>query len=129
MPEILDQRTKDILKQYFRQLKSLPNESAKRARFAALIAELFPGSNAITEYARGVEKLIRIQQPTGVKRGRADAYYGNAIIEFDQAPSKYQGQVPPLGEVSRGMGIVHRQVSETVPGVRRVKINFHSPTK
>lgn len=85
MPEILEQRTKDILKQYLQQLKGLPNESAKRSRFAALIAELFPGSNAITEYARGVEKLIRIQQPTGVKKGRADAYYGNAIIEFEKS--------------------------------------------
>src|SRR2546421_11469198 len=35
----------------------------------------------------------------------------------DQAPSKYQGQVPPLGEVSRGLGIVHRQVPETAPEV------------
>jgi hypothetical protein len=63
------------------------NESAKRSRFAALIGELFPGSIAITEYARGVEKLIRIEQPTGVKRGRADAYYGNAIIEFEKSLS------------------------------------------
>jgi hypothetical protein len=39
MPEILEQRTKDILKQYFQQLKGLPNESAKRSRFAALIQE------------------------------------------------------------------------------------------
>ncbi|MGA7630227.1 MAG: N-6 DNA methylase, partial [Terriglobales bacterium] len=85
MPEILEQRTRDTLKQYLQQLRSLPNESAKRSRFAALIAELFPGSTAISEYARGVEKLIRIQQPTGVKRGRADAYYGNAIIEFEKS--------------------------------------------
>ena len=54
------------------------------ARFAALIGELFPGTSAVTEYARGVEKLIRIEQPTGVKKGRADAYYGNAIIEFEK---------------------------------------------
>jgi hypothetical protein len=84
MPEILEQRTKDILRAYVRDVKSANNESAKRSRFAAVIAELFPGSNAITEYSRGVEKLIRIEQPTGVKRGRADAYYGNAIIEFEK---------------------------------------------
>jgi type I restriction-modification system DNA methylase subunit len=52
-----------------------------------LIAELFPGTNAITEYSRGVEKLIRIEQPKGVKRGRADLYYGNAIIEFEKSLS------------------------------------------
>ena len=68
-------------------MKSLPNESAKRSRFASLIAELFPGSTAINEYARGVEKLIRIVQSSGVKRGRADAYYGNAIIEFEKSLS------------------------------------------
>jgi methylase of polypeptide subunit release factors len=85
MPEILEQRTKDILKQYLHDLKGLHNESAKRSRFHATLAELFPGSNAISDYARGVEKLIRIQQPTGVKRGRADACYGNAIIEFENS--------------------------------------------
>lgn len=85
MPEILEQRTKGVLQQYLRDVKGLPNESAKRSRFAALIAELFPGTNASTDYARGVEKLIRIQHPTGIKRGRADAYYGNAIIEFEKS--------------------------------------------
>ena len=84
MPETLEQRTRETLRKYLREVKSLPNESAKRSRFAALIGELFPGTNAVTEYARGVEKLIRIEQPTGVKRGRADAYYGNAIIEFEK---------------------------------------------
>src|SRR5260221_13540180 len=85
MPQILEARSKDVVRKYLRDVKGLPNESAKRSRFAALIAELFPGTNASTEYARGVEKLIRIQQPTGVKRGRADAYYGNAIIEFEKS--------------------------------------------
>jgi hypothetical protein len=85
MPEILEQRTKEVLRLYLRDVKSLPNESAKRQRFAALITELFPGTTAITEYARGVEKLIRITHSTGVKRGRADAYYGNAIVEFEKS--------------------------------------------
>jgi hypothetical protein len=30
-------------------------------------------------------KLIRIDQTAGQKRGRADAYYRNAIIEFDES--------------------------------------------
>ena len=84
MPDTLEQRTRETLRKYLREVKSLPNESAKRSRFAALIGELFPGTSAVTEYARGVEKLIRIEQPTGVKKGRADAYYGNAIIEFEK---------------------------------------------
>jgi hypothetical protein len=87
MPETLEPRVKEILRGYVREVKTLPNEAAKRSRFTALIAELFPGSTAINEYARGVEKLIRISQPTGEKRGRADAYYGNAIIEFEKSLS------------------------------------------
>ncbi len=34
-----------------------------------------------------MEKLIRITRPTGVKKGHADAYYGNAIIEFEKSLS------------------------------------------
>jgi type I restriction-modification system DNA methylase subunit len=75
------------MRNYIREVKSLPNEAAKRSRFASLIAELFPGTLAVTEYSRGVEKLIRISRGSGEKRGRADAYYGNAIIEFEKSLS------------------------------------------
>lgn len=85
MPETLEPRVKETLRNYVREVKSLPNEAAKRSRFAALIAELFPGTKAVSEYSRGVEKLIRISQANGEKRGRADAYYGNAIIEFEKS--------------------------------------------
>lgn len=85
MSETLEPKVRETLRGYFREVKSLPNEAAKRSRFAALIAELFPGTDAVTEFSRGVEKLIRISQPTGEKRGRADAYYGNAIIEFEKS--------------------------------------------
>jgi len=69
MPETLEQRTRETLRNYLREVKSLPNESAKRSRFASLIGELFLGTNAVTEYARGVEKLIRIEQPDRRKEG------------------------------------------------------------
>jgi type I restriction-modification system DNA methylase subunit len=85
MAETLEQRTKETLRSYLREVKSLPNESAKRQRFAALIAELFPGTNAVTEYTRGVEKLIRITRGENEKRGHADAYYGNVVIEFEKS--------------------------------------------
>ena len=87
MSETLEPRVKEILRNYVREVKALPNEAAKRSRFAALIAELFPGTVAVTEYSRGIEKLIRIERPTGEKKGRADAYYGNAIIEFERSLS------------------------------------------
>src|SRR5271157_2706055 len=87
MAETLEPRVKEILRNYVREVKSLPNEAAKRSRFAALIGELFPGTTAVTEYSRGVEKLIRISRPSGEKRGHADAYYGDAIIEFEKSLS------------------------------------------
>ena len=87
MPETLEPKVKETLRNYVREMKSLPNEAAKRSRFAALIAELFPGTSAVTDYSRGIEKLLRISRPSGVKKGRADAYYGNAIIEFEKSLS------------------------------------------
>lgn len=87
MSETLEPKVKETLRNYVRDVKSLTNEAAKRSRFAALIAELFPGTIAITEYSQGVEKLIRINRPSGEKRGHADAYYGNAIIEFEKSLS------------------------------------------
>lgn len=83
--QVLDQHTREVLRRYLRETRNLPNESARRQRFSALIAELFPGTLAITQFARGVEKLIRIPGAEREKRGRADAYYGNAIIEFEKS--------------------------------------------
>src|SRR5690348_13904283 len=97
MSETLEPRVRETLRNYAREVKGLPNEAAKRSRFASLIAELFPGTTAITEYSRGVEKLFRIERPTGEKKGRADAYDGNAIIEFEKSLSatltEAQGQL------------------------------------
>ena len=85
MRDTLEPRAREVLRKYVREVKSLPNEAAKRSLFVGLIAELFPGTNAVTQYSRGVEKLIRIERATGEKRGRADAYFGNAIIEFEKS--------------------------------------------
>jgi hypothetical protein len=87
LAETLEPKVKEILRNYLREVKTLQNEAAKRSRFAALIAELFPGTIAVTEYSQGVEKLIRISRPESEKekRGRADAFYGNAIIEFEKS--------------------------------------------
>lgn len=84
MSQSIDAKTTEILRKYLREVRALGNEAARRQRFSALIAELFPGTGAITEFARGVEKLIRIDRAEGQKKGRVDAYYGNAIIEFER---------------------------------------------
>ncbi|MGH9466229.1 MAG: N-6 DNA methylase, partial [Terriglobales bacterium] len=85
MAESLDERTRATLAAYLREVKSLPNESAKRQRFAALLGELFPGQKILNQFARGIEKLIRIEVAGATRRGYADAYYGNAVIEFENS--------------------------------------------
>jgi hypothetical protein len=40
MAETQEHRTKETLRNYLREVKPLGNESAKRQRFAALVAEL-----------------------------------------------------------------------------------------
>ncbi len=52
MAEVLEPRTRETLRKYLRDVRNLSNESARRQRFAALIAELFPGTYAVTEFAR-----------------------------------------------------------------------------
>jgi hypothetical protein len=69
----LDETTHSILSRYLADIRQLPNESAKTHRFSALISELFPGSSAPTEFAAGIEKLVRIDTQTGTKRGFVDA--------------------------------------------------------
>jgi hypothetical protein len=81
---MLDDTTRRTLSRYLADIRQLPNESAKTHRFSALISELFPGSTAPTEFAAGVEKLVRIDTAGGgSRRGFVDAYHGNAIIEFE----------------------------------------------
>jgi hypothetical protein len=81
----LDSNTRKILLSYLHDILSLPNESAKTHRFVALASELFPGSGVSTELSSGIEKRVRIYTSSGKKRGRIDAYYGNAIIEFENS--------------------------------------------
>jgi len=82
----LDDTTRRILSRYLSDIRQLPNESAKTHRFSSLVSELFPGSTAATEFAAGVEKLVRIDTTGGgSKRGFVDAYHGNAVIEFENS--------------------------------------------
>lgn len=82
----LDDTTRRTLSRYLTDIRQLPNESAKTHRFSALVSELFPGSSAPTEFAAGVEKLVRINTAEGkTRRGFVDAYHGNAVIEFENS--------------------------------------------
>jgi hypothetical protein len=86
VPQILDDKTKAALSTYLTNVRSLPNESAKTHRFAALIGELFPASKASATFAEGVEKVIRLDTAASKKKhGFIDSYYGNAVIEFENS--------------------------------------------
>ena len=61
MAETLDSTIKELLSQYLAEVRSLPNESAKTHRFAALVGQAFPGSAATSKLTAGIEKAIRIQ--------------------------------------------------------------------
>jgi N-6 DNA Methylase len=76
----------DKIKRYLMEVKNLANESAKRHQFGTLIGELFPNSLVADYFARGIEKIVRIDLASGgVKAGRIDSYYGNYIIEFENS--------------------------------------------
>src|SRR5690348_891078 len=84
-PQRLDNKTYDILVSFLRDVRELPNEAAKRMRFATLIGELFPASRAVTKFPEGTEKIVRIDTAVGQKSGRIDSYYGNAVVEFERS--------------------------------------------
>jgi hypothetical protein len=81
----LDPKTRGALSRFVSEVAGLPNEAAKTSRFIALVAELFPGTKAINRLAEGIEKAVRISHFEGEKRGRIDAYYGNAVVEFEKS--------------------------------------------
>lgn len=81
MDDVISQR----LRRYLHEVKNLDNESAKTHRFVGLVAELFPGSGAATKIAEGTEKRVRIDLGDRTKTGRMDAYYGNAVVEFENS--------------------------------------------
>jgi hypothetical protein len=83
MAEILPDKFKGVLGAYLSQVRTLPNETAKRERFAALLGELYPASKKLMDYAAGAETSIRFDIGAEQKKGRIDTYYGNAVIEFE----------------------------------------------
>lgn len=79
----MDDRTSRILLTYLSEVKSLSNETSRTSRFAQLVQELFPNSRAPMRLVGGMEKRVVIDMGDRRKRGRIDAYYGNAVIEFE----------------------------------------------
>lgn len=82
---MLDEAARKILLEYLSDVRALPNEAAKRTRFASLLSALFPGAERRIKFASGVERVVRIDTGEGKKVGRIDAYFGNAVIEFENS--------------------------------------------
>ena len=82
----LDKELTSVFKSYLRDIRNLPNESAKTHRFVALVSELFPKNPVISDLTSGIEKnTLRIDQNKKLSRCRIDSYYGNAVIEFENS--------------------------------------------
>ena len=83
----LDSDPRDhILTKYLQDVRNLQNESAKTHRFAMLLGELYLDPHLTKSYTSSIEKrILRIDTGHGVKKGRADAYHGNAVIEFENS--------------------------------------------
>lgn len=88
MPDALDTTTREVLSNFLRDIKNLPNESAKTHRFVALVSQLFPGSEVTTLLTHGIEKTVRVAIGDELRDRRIDAYYGNAVIEFERSLKK-----------------------------------------
>jgi hypothetical protein len=81
----LDAKTRASLARFLRDVRTLKNESQKTHRFAGLISEVFPGV-APRQFAEGVEHVVHVESTEGSRsRRRIDAYYGNAIFEFENS--------------------------------------------
>jgi hypothetical protein len=91
-PDGLDADTRDRLRAFLQDIRSLPNEAAKSHRFIGLISELFPGTSAGRAMAAGVERIVRIETEDRRKTGRIDAYYGNVVIEFENSLKATEAQ-------------------------------------
>lgn len=85
MPDIAASQRDEIVRRYLEELQGL-SESARSQRFTLLLRDLFGDIHPrfIEEYLGGVEKSLRAPQTDLVLRGRADALFGNVVVEFER---------------------------------------------
>jgi SAM-dependent methyltransferase len=79
-----ERQWEEVIGRYLTEMGKLPGEPARSHRFSILANELLgcqPG--LIEDYLSGIEKHLRVRQKDRMLRGRADALFGSAIIEFE----------------------------------------------
>lgn len=72
----------DFIREYISDITTLPKEEPRKIRFTVLLASLF-GEKLATKVIKGTEKLVRLQRKGKPGKGFIDAYYGDAVIEFE----------------------------------------------
>jgi methylase of polypeptide subunit release factors len=85
MPDIEAPGRDKIVRDYLEKIQGL-SEPARSQRFTLLLRDLFGDIHPrfIEEYLGGVEKSLRAPQTDLVLRGRADALFGNVVVEFER---------------------------------------------
>ena len=71
-----------LIQEYIRDIATLPKEEPRKLRFTVLLASLF-GEKLATKVIKGTEKLVRVYRKDKTGKGFIDAYYGDAVIEFE----------------------------------------------
>ena len=85
MPDTLEPANVASVEHYLERVRGANTEAAKAQWFLVLLHELFeeqPGF--IEDYLRGVEKYLKTKKAAVLVKGRADAFFGNVVIEFEK---------------------------------------------
>ncbi|MHB8280117.1 MAG: N-6 DNA methylase [Candidatus Humimicrobiaceae bacterium] len=80
----MENKIEDLIVKYKDQIKGLNSETAISHCFSNLLNDLFSESNLnfVEEYLGSLERYIEVKGRDLIIRGKLDAFYGNAIIEF-----------------------------------------------
>ncbi|MCS7282576.1 MAG: N-6 DNA methylase, partial [Anaerolineae bacterium] len=84
-PDVEAARRDAIVQKYLEEVQGLPKEPARSQRFTLLLHDLFGQVQPrfVEDYLAGLEKYIKVRQKDLILRGRADALFGNALVEFE----------------------------------------------
>lgn len=85
----LTESTLAALRRYTAEIAKVEGEAQKVGRFIALLAEVF-GEEATRRYVNGMEHGVRVNVAGTSRRRAADAFSGNAVIEFERSLKRSQ---------------------------------------
>ena len=105
-------RAEESISKYLAEVKPLHSEPARLARFTLLLSELFGNLDfpLIRDFLGGFETSISAHEGERcrVLRGRADALYGNLLIEFERGAAGWLKQAKR--QLQRYMAILAKNV-------------------